>query len=84
MSEINPTNEPRTMDTPDGLPNLAPYLTRKKVAERYAKSTRTIERWEQDPRLGFPKPLEVNGHYLHSEPQLIRWERARVVNSNAP
>jgi hypothetical protein len=71
------------MDTPDELPNPGPYLTRKKVAERYAKSVRTVERWEQDPRLQFPRPIEVNGHYLHSEPQLIRWERSRVVNFKA-
>jgi hypothetical protein len=70
------------MDTPDELPNLAPYLTRKKVAARYEKSVKTIERWEQNPRLQFPKPIEVNGHYLHSEPLLIRWERGRVVNSS--
>jgi hypothetical protein len=71
------------MSDPDELPNLGPYLSRRKVAERYEKSTKTIERWERDPRLQFPKPIEVNGHYLHSEPLLVRWERSRVVNSKA-
>ena len=72
------------MDPSEELSNLGPFLSRKTVAERYEKSTRTIERWENDPNLGFPQPLDVNGRKLHSEPQLIRWERTRAApNSNA-
>jgi hypothetical protein len=67
------------MSNSEELQNFGPYLSRKRVAERYEKSTRTIERWENNPSLGFPQPLDVNGRKLHSEPQLIRWERGRAA-----
>jgi len=51
------------------------------VAARYARSIRTIIRWEADPDLGFPQPIDINGRKLHSDPLLTQWERKRVGKS---
>jgi DNA-binding XRE family transcriptional regulator len=34
---------------------------RRETADQIGVCRRTIERWEKDPRLNFPKPLIVNG-----------------------
>lgn len=40
-------------------PPKRPLLTSKQVRDRYSVCGRTIERWEQDPRLNFPRPLVI-------------------------
>jgi hypothetical protein len=55
------------------------YLSRRKQAERYEKSVRTIERWGEDPDLDYPAELDVNGRKLRALSALERWERKRVV-----
>ena len=37
--------------------NEAQHLGTPAVARRYDKTTRTIDRWAEDPDLGFPKPM---------------------------
>jgi hypothetical protein len=36
-------------------------IPRRKTAERYGVSVRSVERWEADPKLGFPKSAIRNG-----------------------
>ena len=55
-----------------------PYLPKPKVAERYHTTSRTVDRWREDPDLGFPQPLNINGYLYFSEPELIAWERSRA------
>jgi hypothetical protein len=55
------------------------YLSRRRQAERYERSVRTIERWGKDPDLDFPAEIEVNGRWLRPLSKLEKWERSRVV-----
>lgn len=54
-------------------------LSTAEVARRYTKTRRTIERWERDPELDFPKPLIIRGRKYRDEAELEAWERARVA-----
>jgi hypothetical protein len=54
------------------------WSPRKATAERYGVSTRTISRWERDPKMAFPEALLVNGRRYHRLADLVCWERARA------
>jgi hypothetical protein len=41
------------------------YLLTAKVAERYGRTPRTIERWLDDKKLNFPQPIYINPHSPH-------------------
>jgi hypothetical protein len=56
------------------------YQPRKKTAERYGVHVRSIDRWEQNPSMDFPKPLVVNGRKYDNLHELETWERMRVTN----
>jgi hypothetical protein len=58
-------------------------LSTTEVAKRYFKTRRTIERWERDPTLGFPKPLIIRGRKYRDELELEIWERSRVAMTAA-
>jgi hypothetical protein len=53
------------------------------VAKRFGVVPRTIERWQQDDRLGFPKPLTINLRKYWSLEDLEKWERRRAVRTAA-
>ena len=55
------------------------FLTRRQQASRYQRSVRTIERWGDDPELGYPPEIDINGHRLRRESDLERWERERAA-----
>jgi hypothetical protein len=55
------------------------FLTRRQQARRYQRSIRTIERWGDDPELGYPPEIDINGHRLRRESDLQRWERERAA-----
>ena len=57
------------------------FLPAPKTARRYDVSNRTIVRWEQDPALGFPQPMHVNGRKFYALDELEAWERLRAVPS---
>jgi hypothetical protein len=59
----------------------SPYVPKKRVALRYATTTRTVDRWSEDPALKFPIPLNINGRVYFSEPELIEWERQQAVKA---
>jgi hypothetical protein len=53
-------------------------LPRRRVAKRYGVDVRTIRRWESDPDMGFPQPIEINGRGYTSESELTTFDRSRV------
>jgi hypothetical protein len=52
-----------------------PLQPRRKTAERYGRSTRTIERWEADEALGFPKSTVIRRRKYDHTDQLDNWDR---------
>jgi predicted DNA-binding transcriptional regulator AlpA len=57
------------------------YLTRKKVLERFGGiSPMTLWRWEHDEKLGFPKPISINGRKFYDHDELEAFDRARSVS----
>jgi hypothetical protein len=53
------------------------YLPSGKVAARYSRPGRTIDRWTRDPKLGFPKPIVIRGKRFWDEALLEQFERER-------
>jgi len=51
------------------------YLPSGKVAARYGRCGRTIDRWTKDPKLGFPKPIVIRGKRFWKEALLEQFER---------
>ena len=54
-------------------------LPTRDVCRRYDVSSKTIERWQADPKLNFPSPLVVNNRKYFSDAQLTAWERSRMA-----
>jgi predicted DNA-binding transcriptional regulator AlpA len=58
---------------------MARKLTRNQVAERYGGvHVRSIDRWSEDPKMGFPKPLYIGSRPMWDESELEQWERTRA------
>jgi hypothetical protein len=51
------------------------------VAAEFNKNPRTIKRWINDPVLGFPTPVRINGRLYIARDALEEWKRARVAAS---
>jgi hypothetical protein len=49
-------------------------LPRKMTCARYGVCTKTIERWEKNPALKFPRALVINGRKYDDEDELDRWD----------
>lgn len=45
------------------------------VCKRYSRSKMSLWRWDQDPALGFPKPLYIQGRKYRRLSELREWER---------
>jgi len=58
-------------------------LPRRLVAERYGVNVRTIVRWENDPDLRFPQPIEINKRQYYHEAELTLFDRTRRPASSA-
>jgi hypothetical protein len=58
-------------------------LPRRLVAERYNVTTRTVVRWENDPDLRFPQPIEINKRRYYHEAELTAWDRANASRLTA-
>jgi hypothetical protein len=54
-------------------------LTARKTSKRYNKSVRTINRWLDDPDMGFPRPMVVKGWRYFSLAELKKWERRHTI-----
>jgi hypothetical protein len=50
------------------------WVKRRKTAERYGVSVRSIERWEADPKMGFPKSIVRNGRKYDDDEKLDAWD----------
>jgi hypothetical protein len=61
------------------MEDTGPKLPTVKVAARYGVTTRSIERWEEDPELRFPRPLRINQRKYWSLTALESWERQRAA-----
>jgi predicted DNA-binding transcriptional regulator AlpA len=59
------------------------YLPTVKVAERYGRTPRTIERWLDDEKLNFPQPVYINRFKYWNIDELETWERKRAAESAA-
>ena len=55
------------------------YLPTAKVAERYGRTPRTIERWLDDEKLNFPQPVYINRFKYWNIDELESWERKQVA-----
>jgi hypothetical protein len=70
---------PRGTELPQPLPNKSEtWLSRRKQAERWDVSVRTVERRGEDSELGLPPELEINGRMFRSLSSIEAWERARM------
>jgi hypothetical protein len=54
------------------------FLPKRATAERYKVCIRTIDRWERDTNLGFPKSIVIRKRRYHRLRELIEYERARA------
>lgn len=52
-----------------------PLQPRSKTKQRYKVCARTLERWEKNPVLNFPKPTIINGRKYDDEAKLDIWDR---------
>jgi hypothetical protein len=50
------------------------YLPDSKVAARYNVHPCTIDRWERDPKLGFPKAIKIRNRKYRDSEALDRWD----------
>lgn len=64
-----PTNE-------FSAPDISPLITRREVAKRFNCCTRSIPRWTA--RIGFPRPIKINGRTYYSEDLINKWVLARI------
>lgn len=49
------------------------------VAARYQVTSRTIDRWDRQAGLNFPKPIRINNRKYRRLDELETWERQRVT-----
>jgi|KBSMisStaDraftv2_1062788.scaffolds.fasta_scaffold1317284_2 predicted DNA-binding transcriptional regulator AlpA len=57
------------------------YLPGPAVDRRYAFSSQTRWRRQNDPELGFPKPIKIKGRTLYKLAELEEWERRMAAAS---
>jgi hypothetical protein len=50
-----------------------------RVAARYQVTSRTIDRWDRQAGLNFPKAVRINGRKYRHLHELETWERGRVT-----
>jgi hypothetical protein len=63
---------------------MGQMLPTKSVRERYQVNQRTIDRWLDDEKLNFPRPILVNNRRYFPLDQLEAWEISRVRIQPAP
>ncbi len=51
------------------------HIPKSAVAARYSVTTRTVDRWHNDEKLGFPKPIVINGRNYYREDELVEFDR---------
>lgn len=53
-------------------------LSGRAVCQRYGVSSMTVYRWQRDPDLNFPRPVDINGRLYWYVDQLEQFERSRI------
>ncbi len=56
-------------------PTRPKYLTKSTVARRYDATTRTIDRWERNPKVGFPASFSIGRRRYWREDELDAFDR---------
>lgn len=59
------------------------WIPRRLTAKRYGVCRRTVQRWEDDPRLNFPQPMIRNGRKYDNEEKLHIWDEACAAEGRA-
>ncbi|MCV2872593.1 hypothetical protein OEZ71_09805 [Defluviimonas sp. WL0050] len=59
-------------------PTPTEFLTGPDVQARYRKSHVTIWRWQNDAKLGFPQPIQINRMNYWRLSELEAWEAAQA------
>ena len=49
------------------------------VCRRYGVHTSTLYNWDRDEKLGFPKPVRINGRKYRVEDELNEFDAARAA-----
>jgi len=60
--------------------NAGNLLPARQVMDRFHIVSRTLDRWLNDPKLNFPKPLVVNHRRYFYQDQIATWERDRAAS----
>jgi hypothetical protein len=53
------------------------WQPRSVTARRYHRNPKTIRRWQDDPRVGFPQPTRIRGLIYDDAAALDAWDLAR-------
>jgi hypothetical protein len=53
-------------------------IAESKTSKRYGVCTRTLDRWDDQPELGFPPPVWINGRKYRDTDRLDAFDQARV------
>lgn len=59
------------------------YLSGPQVQERYGVTKMTLWRWCENPSMGFPQPLRINGRKYFDVTELDAWDRSRISGAAA-
>lgn len=57
------------------------WVPKRQLARELGSCTRTIDRYEDDPKLGFPKSVLINRRRFWRRTEIEAWKRARVAAS---
>jgi hypothetical protein len=63
----------------DGAPYRVPgrKLLSRHLCERFCISDRTLDRWQRNPRLGFPLPIVINGRRYWDQAEVDQFDAKR-------
>jgi hypothetical protein len=56
-------------------------LPTRQVADRYKVHPRTVKRWTDDPDLGFPPPMDINGRKYWVLSSLRTFDQRRAAKA---
>jgi predicted DNA-binding transcriptional regulator AlpA len=56
------------------------YLTTADLKRRYNRSSQTFWRWNNDPELGFPKPITIKNRLFYRRSEIEEWERRMAAS----
>ncbi|MGA3062967.1 MAG: DNA-binding protein [Methylocystis sp.] len=54
------------------------------VARDLGRGLRTLDRWDRNPELNFPKPIKINKRKYRDADEVAAWLRERALASIGP